>query len=84
MNNPERRRKDDVENRLDKLMSDIELLRENVMRSVEYTKATLRSDISQLQNDILHLKTNQHKIEEKITTMENIVNNLTTEIRHKW
>lgn len=91
MNKPERGRNDDVKNRLDKLISDIALLKENVMRSdekitadVEYVKATLRNDISQLQSELLYLKTNQHKIEEKITTLENIINNLATEVRHKW
>ena len=91
MTKPEMKREDDVKDRLDQLMTDIALLRENVMRSdekimenVEYIKATVRSDISQLQNDVLYLKTNQHKIEEKITTLENIMNNLTTQIRHKW
>ena len=91
MTKPEMRREDDVKNRLDKLMSDIALLKDNVMRSeekimenVEYIKATVRSDISELQNEVLHLKTNQHKIEEKITTLENIINNLTKEMRQKW
>lgn len=88
MTKPEMSQKDDVENRLDKLMSDIALLKENVVRSekrimqdAEYIRATVRGDISQLRNDLLFLKTNQHKIEEKITTLENILNNLTAEIR---
>ena len=81
-------RKGDVENRLDKLMSDIALLKENVVRSgekitqdAEYIRATVRSDISQFRNDLLFLKTNQHKIEEKITTLESIINNLAAEMR---
>lgn len=88
MTKPEMSQKDDVENRLDKLMSDIALLKENVVRSekrimqdAEYIRATVRGDISQLRNDLLFLKTNQHKIEEKITTLENILSNLTAEIR---
>lgn len=88
MTKPEMSRKDDVEARLDKLMSEMALLKENVIRSdekvtqdAEYIRATVRSDISQLRNDLLFLKTNQHKIEEKITTLENIINNLAAEMR---
>ena len=84
MKSRKRNGRKDVEDRLDKLMAEIALLKENVMRDVEYVKATVRSDISQLQNDLLYLKTNQHKIEEKITTLENIINNLTKEMRQKW
>ena len=84
MGEAERRRKDDVKNRLDKLASDIVLLKERITSDVEYTKAMLRGDISQLKTDVLYLKTNQHKIEEQITTLENLMNNLTREIRQKW